>query len=118
MPKKKDSPAVKTPGNNNAHDHHSTNSSVQQLGYDEWFQEKRKELPPNDFSVARITTVNRNNYKISNGQDDILAELSGKFLFNAENSLDFPTVGDWVVVQYLMMILWPSSTMSCLANHC
>ena len=29
----------------------------------------------------------------------IYAELTGKFLFNSDSSLDFPTVGDWVYVQ-------------------
>jgi hypothetical protein len=29
----------------------------------------------------------------------MVAELSGKFLFNVENSIDYPTVGDWVSIQ-------------------
>jgi len=81
-------------------DNNLANTFLEQLGYDEWFDDKRKEFPKNDFSIARIVEVNRNNYKVSNGQDDIFAELSGKFLFDAANTLDFPTVGDWVVVQY------------------
>jgi len=75
------------------------NALLEQLGYDEWFQKSSKEFIKDNFSVARIVEVNKNNYKVSNGQHDIFAELSGKFLFNTENSIDFPTVGDWVVVQ-------------------
>lgn len=37
------------------------------------------------------------------------AELSGKFIFDTENSLDFPTVGDWVAIQavdnYMLAII-------------
>lgn len=72
---------------------------LEQLGYDEWFQNRSKAFVKDNFSVARIVEVNKNNYKVCNGQHDIFAELSGKFLFNTENSMDFPTVGDWVVVQ-------------------
>jgi ribosome biogenesis GTPase len=86
--------------NKNDRDNNLTNTFLEQLGYDEWFDDKRKEFPKDDFSIARIVEVNRNNYKVSNGQDAIFAELSGKFLFDAANTLDFPTVGDWVVVQY------------------
>ena len=72
---------------------------LEQFGYDEWFQNRSNEFIKDNFSVARIVEVNKNNYKVSNGQHDIFAELSGKLLFNIENSIDFPTVGDWVVVQ-------------------
>jgi ribosome biogenesis GTPase / thiamine phosphate phosphatase len=77
----------------------STIISLEQLGYDEWFQNRSKEFLKDNFSVARIVEVNKNNYKVNNGQHEIFAELSGKFRFNIETSLDFPTVGDWVIVQ-------------------
>lgn len=73
---------------------------LEQLGYDEWFHNKSMEFLKDDLSAARIVEVNKNNYKVSNGLSDIFAELSGKFLYNIENSIGYPTVGDWVVVQY------------------
>ncbi|UCE08739.1 MAG: ribosome small subunit-dependent GTPase A [bacterium] len=72
---------------------------LEKLGYDEWFEFKSKEYIKDNFSVARIVEVNKNNYKVSNGQHEIFAELSGKFLFNIEHNIDYPTVGDWVIVQ-------------------
>ena len=74
-------------------------TSLEKLGYNEWFELKSKEYIKDNLPVTRIVEVNKNNYKVSNGQYDIFAELSGKFLFNIENSIDYPTVGDWVVVQ-------------------
>ncbi len=74
-------------------------AELNKLGYDKWFEFKSKEYIKDNFSVARIIEVNKNNYKVSNGQYEIFAELSGKFLFNIEDSTDYPTIGDWVVVQ-------------------
>ena len=74
-------------------------TSLEKLGYDDWFESRMNAYLEDGFSAARIIEVNRNNYKVSNGRHEIFAELSGKFLFNIDNSLDYPTVGDWVVVQ-------------------
>jgi len=73
---------------------------LEQLGYDDWFKTRSESIMADDFSVARIIEVNKNNYRVSDGQHDVFAELSGKLLFNAGTSLDYPTIGDWVVVQY------------------
>ena len=51
------------------------------------------------LETARIIAVNKNNYKVSYAQHEMAAELSGRFLFTAESSVDFPTVGDWVSIQ-------------------
>ncbi len=74
-------------------------AELEKLGYDEWFESKNRENFKDGFSTARIVEVNRNNYKVSNGRHEMVAELSGKFLFNVENSIDYPTVGDWVIIQ-------------------
>ena len=71
-----------------------------QSGFDEWFQKESKALLKDGFSIARVIEVNKNNYKVSSGSTDIFAELTGKYVFNAANSKDYPTVGDWVIVQY------------------
>ncbi|WP_047983027.1 ribosome small subunit-dependent GTPase A [Ornithinibacillus californiensis] len=51
--------------------------------------------------AARVITVQKNSYRISDGEMDYLAHLSGKFLNEASSPLDFPAVGDWVEVQKL-----------------
>ena len=70
------------------------------LGYNEWFESSSQTYLNEPFSIARVVEVNKNNYRVSNGLHESFAELSGKFLFTVENSTDYPTVGDWVVVQY------------------
>lgn len=84
----------------NSSEYSSTEIKLHTLGFDEWCRENYKNANC-DFSFTRITEVNRGNYRVSDGSAESTAELSGKFLFSAENSLDYPTVGDWVVTQLL-----------------
>jgi len=74
--------------------------SLENLGFDIWFQEKFKSYDPAEYKPARVIEVNKNSYLISSEKGEVPAEPTGKFLFQAESSLDIPTVGDWVVVQY------------------
>jgi len=52
-----------------------------------------------DYQIVRVIAVNKNSFVVSNGRNDMYAELTGKYLFNLESPMDFPTVGDWVYVQ-------------------
>ena len=70
------------------------------LGFDSWFQKKREESQKPDFSVARITRVDRNRYLVRNKENEIQAEPTGKLLFFTDSSQDLPCVGDWAYVQY------------------
>src|SRR3989337_1388602 len=72
---------------------------LEKLGFDNWFQNKIDVTKSNEFQIARIITVNKNSFVVSNGKNDIYAELTGKFLFESDSSIDLPTVGDWVYVQ-------------------
>lgn len=53
-------------------------------------------------TIARVTTVQRNSYRISDGRYEYIAHVSGKFFNDATSSMDFPAVGDWVVVEKLI----------------
>jgi len=70
------------------------------LGFDSWFENKLAELDPSENQLARVTIVNRDRYMVRGPKNEVPAELSGKFLFTMESSLDLPAVGDWVFVQY------------------
>ena len=73
-------------------------NNIEKLGFDNWFMDK-VDLSKTDFNIVRIISVNKNSFVVSNGIKDIYAELTGKFLFNSEDSLDLPAVGDWVYAQ-------------------
>lgn len=82
------------------HEHETHRNLLETLGLDDGFYNKSRSYEKEGFAVARVVEVNRNNFKISNGRRDVSAELTGKFLFNIEDGVDFPTVGDWVAVHY------------------
>lgn len=50
--------------------------------------------------LARVTAVDRGRYVVRDGQGEVSAELTGKFLYAAASSVDMPCVGDWVCAQY------------------
>src|SRR5512137_1764809 len=70
------------------------------IGFDQWFQEHVSDLRQEGHGVARISAVDRGSYLIRNELAEIPAELSGKFYFQVQSSVDLPCVGDWVTVQY------------------
>jgi ribosome biogenesis GTPase len=73
---------------------------ISQIGFDDWF---KNNIDPNksaDFQIARVIAVNKDNYAIHNGNDETVAEITGKLIFKADSPLDYPAVGDWVYTQY------------------
>jgi len=74
-------------------------NNLKKLGLGNWFEEKIDSSKIDDFKIARVISVNKNSFVVSNGVKDIYAELTGKFLFNSEDSLDIPAVGDWIYTQ-------------------
>jgi ribosome biogenesis GTPase len=77
------------------------NTTLQDLGFDDWFQGHLEETARcGELAPVRVTAVNRNNYNIRNEVSEIPAEVIGKLLYDAESRLDFPVVGDWVLVEY------------------
>ena len=74
-------------------------NNLEHLGFNNWFKDKLDLSKTADFQIVRVISVNKNSFVVSNGVKDIYAEVTGKFLFNSEDSLDLPAVGDWVYAQ-------------------
>jgi len=74
--------------------------NLEKLGLNPWLKDKVDPAKLHDYKIARVTAVNKDNFILKNEKNEVLAELTGKFLFNVESSLHTPTVGDWVYVQY------------------
>lgn len=75
--------------------------NIEKLGFDKLFLNKEDPTKLTEFSIARVISVNKNNYIVSNGKDEVYAELTGKFIFETDSPLDFPAVGDWVHIRLL-----------------
>ncbi|HEX2869500.1 MAG TPA: ribosome small subunit-dependent GTPase A [Ignavibacteriales bacterium] len=65
-------------------------------GFDEFFTGKTDAEKLQQFSLARVIAVNKNSFLITDGSNEIFAELTGKFLFDASSPLDYPVTGDFV----------------------
>ncbi|MGA1790194.1 MAG: ribosome small subunit-dependent GTPase A [bacterium] len=75
-------------------------TDIERLGFDQWFQDKTDSAKLDDYQIARVITVDKNSYTITNGRRDVFAETTGKLIFNADSPLDYPAVGDWVYAQF------------------
>jgi ribosome biogenesis GTPase len=75
-------------------------NNLEQIGFDNWIQESIPVESLQHFEIARVIAVHKDSYLVSNGEIEVLAELVGKLLFSASSPLDYPTVGDWVLVAF------------------
>lgn len=73
---------------------------LSEIGLDHWFKSQADNLCGNCESIARVTAVDRDQYIIRNGDGELPAELTGRFVYTSESRTDLPCVGDWVGVQY------------------
>jgi ribosome biogenesis GTPase len=73
---------------------------LKDLGFDQWFESRRREGAVGTFAPARVAAVHRDGYSIRTPEGEFPAEVSGKFSFDAESELDMPAVGDWTGVEF------------------
>jgi ribosome biogenesis GTPase len=74
-------------------------NDIKKLGFNKWSQDKIDLSKTDSFKIVRVISVSKNSFVVSNGAKDVYAELTGKFLFNSESSLELPAVGDFVYAQ-------------------
>ena len=75
-------------------------TKIIQLGFNNWFFDRIDPTKLIDHQIARVITVHKDSYTINNGKGDVSAEVTGKLMFSADSSLDYPATGDWVIAQY------------------
>ena len=67
------------------------------LGLTEWFSAEQDFSDSDD--LARVITVNKDNYTVQDHNGTFTAEITGRIRYNAESKMDLPSVGDWVKIQ-------------------
>lgn len=72
------------------------NTNLLSLGFNHWFEEQLDLLQASAHEIARIVSVHKDSYRVSKGEGDIFAQLSGNLLYSSEGASELPTVGDWV----------------------
>lgn len=51
-----------------------------------------------DLYIGRVSVQHRNIYKVITEEGEIFAEVSGKLNYTSKSAIDYPAVGDWVLV--------------------
>lgn len=72
---------------------------MEDLGYGPFFESNRAKLGLDGFAVARVTTETKGAYRVKNTDGEYLAKITGKIRHNAKSKVDYPAVGDWVVIE-------------------
>ena len=72
--------------------------TIEDLGWDAFFETNRAKLGLDAFQVARVIAEHRGVYKVKNAEGEYLAKITGKQRFDAKSREDYPAVGDWVAI--------------------
>jgi ribosome biogenesis GTPase len=76
-------------------------TTLEDLGYDSFFESGRKDLGGSDYPVARVIAEHREAYTVQNVHGEYFAKITGKQMYTAEQRDDYPAVGDWVAITEL-----------------
>lgn len=75
-------------------------NDLENVGFNKWIQASVVPEHLAKFDLVRVVAVHKDRYSVSNGMVDTPAELVGKLIFSASSPVDYPTVGDWVLVNF------------------
>ncbi len=73
--------------------------TLEDLGYNNFFENNRNKLKLDEFSVARVIAEYKGAYKVKNSDGEYFSKVTGKSIFNASSREDYPAVGDWVSIK-------------------
>lgn len=74
--------------------------NLKSLGYNDWFKSRVDDEMIAAHHVARVVSVHKDSYTVTQGGNEIFAELSGNLLYRTESAYDLPTTGDWVYADF------------------
>lgn len=70
------------------------------FGWDDFFESQVPDLVSSSLFPARVVCEERNLYRLQAGSNQTFwASVRGKMQFNALSRVDYPAVGDWVLVE-------------------
>ena len=73
---------------------------LENLGFSDWFREHLPDVVRENHNPARVVAVDKESYVVRSEIGETAADVTGRLMYKTESSLDFPTVGDWVLVQF------------------
>ena len=72
---------------------------LSELGWDDFFKRAFEPFRPQGLHPARIAVVQKQLYFVCSERGDGMAKLSGRFRYHAHDNVDYPGIGDWVVIR-------------------
>lgn len=70
------------------------------IGYGDWLRSNIDAEKAAAHELARVISVHKESYVVSNGEAEAFAQLSGNLLYTVDSSVDLPTTGDWVYADF------------------
>ncbi len=74
--------------------------NLKQYGFDSFFEKEFEKFRQSEFETGRITAEHKQRYTLITRFGEIPGEVTGKFLYDTDDSSSFPKTGDWVVITY------------------
>lgn len=74
--------------------------NLETLGYCEWFDDWVDASLLEKYELARVVSVHKGSCVVSKGDGDVFAKMAGSLFHKADSTLEIPTTGDWVYVQF------------------
>lgn len=71
----------------------------EEFGFNSWFRDQVDPDNADGLTVARVTAVHKGACEVSDGEESREAKTTGRLRHQAKSKLDYPTVGDWVLVK-------------------
>ncbi|WP_347979372.1 ribosome small subunit-dependent GTPase A [Lactococcus formosensis] len=93
----------------------NTNYTLNTLGFTEKFKKEALKYP--DLYPGRVIEQMRNQYNVATQSGEVKAEVSGKYRFETSESLDFPVVGDFVLLDRETDSTGRAQIQRCLPRH-
>lgn len=73
--------------------------NLKNIGLTETFYQAAKAF--DNLFIGRVSSQAKNLYRVITAKDEIIAEISGKYRYRAQQATDYPAVGDFVMVDRL-----------------
>lgn len=76
-------------------------NDLKQIGWDAFFVDHYAELQQQKYNLvpARVSGEERGAYNLMTTEGELRGKVSGLFRYIAKSRIDFPVVGDWVVIE-------------------
>ena len=75
-------------------------NNLENIGFSHWFQSRLDPDQAAAHKLARVVSVHKDRYIVTNGLVELFAELSGHLSYTADSAIDLPTTGDWVYADF------------------